>query len=604
MCGISGIISLQSGKKISSHSLRAISQQTIARGPDDSGYWYSKCQQVGLAHNRLSIIDPCWRSNQPMEYLLGRYVMTFNGEIYNYKSLRKKLVKKGYVFSTQSDAEVVMAMYDCLGSKMLENLRGMFSFAIWDNQERRFFAARDPFGIKPFYYATVAGEFVFSSTVKSIAQLPEIQLTHSAAGWCGFLIHGSVPEPFTIHEQIKALPAGHYLEINSAGRLELLSYFSIYQDYSRYDDADSSPLDYELMAENLSESVNQHMVADVPVGLFLSSGIDSNVIAYYARTNHDLVGFTLDFEEFGARQNESRLAIRSAEHLGIKHQVLKLQFDGSDELLEPFFISMDQPSIDGLNVWMISKSVSKQGFKAVLSGLGGDELFAGYPSFKDVPKYDRIIKIMKIFNRASLPLAKLSGLLSHLSHPKLSGFLSSTENSFYHAYKLKRNLYLNQDLGLYFNTDFISSGIGELDALEENTAIQLKSLKNPFLKVSALEIDNYMKNQLLRDADWASMSHSLELRVPFIDRKLINVCASQLVKVKTPRKKQILNKIMADHLPEEIFTKEKTGFETPVKNWLESNPHLQSWKSQDHLQGGHVPWARRWAHEVKSRFLN
>ena len=604
MCGIAGVVSLKQDMQLNKLLLRSISQQIAYRGPDDSGYWYSHCNQVGLAHNRLSIIDPCERSNQPMLYSQGRYVMTYNGEIYNYKSLRKELKNKGYEFNTQSDAEVVMAMYDCFSSKMLDKLRGMFSLAIWDNQKNELFAARDPFGIKPFYYATLADEFVFSSSVKSIAQSPGIALNESAAGWCGFLIHGSVPEPFTIYEQIKALPAGHYLKVCKNGKIDLTRYFSIYEEYTNCEHTDSTAVDYEIMAANLSDSVDQHMVADVPVGLFLSSGIDSNVIAYHARKNLDLVGFTLDFEDFGEQDNESKLAVMSAEFLGIKHKVLKLGSDQSADLIEPFFSSMDLPSIDGLNVWMISKAVAQQGFKAVLSGLGGDEVFAGYPSFRDVPKFDKVITILNKTNFSSMPLTKLSRLFASLSHPKLSGFMASTENSFYHAYQLKRNLYLNQDLSLYFDAGFISNGIDELNAEDEKTAIQLNTINNTYLKVSALEIDNYMKNQLLRDADWASMSHSLELRVPFIDRHLINVCARQLIKIKAPEKRAIMNKMMINCLPNSIFTKEKTGFETPVKSWLESNSQLQGWRSQNHLQGSQIPWARRWAHEVQSRFLN
>ena len=604
MCGIAGILSLSSDRRVKNHYLEAINRHMVCRGPDDSGFWYSQCHRVGFAHNRLAIIDPHERANQPMEFLHGRYVMTYNGEIYNYKSLKEQLIKKGYVFHTNSDAEVVMAMYDCFDSQMLDQLRGMYAFAIWDTQQEKLFAARDPFGIKPFYYADLNNEFIFSSSVKSIAAIPELQLTQSAAGWCGFLTQGSVPEPFTIYEQIKALPAGHYLQIGKNGRVKLSAYFSIYDDYAKHELTDNAPIDYELMADSLSESVSQHLVADVPVGLFLSSGIDSNVIAFYARKHPDLVGFTLDFEEFGEQNNESRLATQSAKHLGIQHQVLKLNLYHSQEFIESFFSSMDQPSIDGLNVWMISQAVSQHGFKAVLSGLGGDEVFAGYPSFNDVPKFDSVITMLNKFKLTSLPVEKLSAMVTNLAHPKFSGFMTPTRDSFLHAYKLKRDLYLNQDLGLFFDSEFISNGIEELATNAEKTVRQLEAISNPYLKVSALEIDNYMKNQLLRDADWASMSHSLELRVPFVDRKLINICANQIVKIKPPKKCRIMKNIMTNSLPESIFTKEKTGFETPVKKWLESNPQLQSWKSQSHMQDSQTPWARRWAYEVKTRFLN
>lgn len=604
MCSIAGIISLKPGVNIDRQLLRAINQRMICRGPDDSGYWFSECHQAGLAHNRLSIIDPCERSNQPMTYLHERYVMTYNGEIYNYQALRAQLIRKGYVFMTRSDAEVVMAMYDCYGSGMLDHLRGMFSLAIWDTQKGMLFAARDPFGIKPFYYATLDDTLVFASSVKSIASSPGIRLDQSAPGWCGFLIHGSVPEPFTIYRQINALPAGHYLQLCSKGKLSLHPYFSIYEEYSKLEQKGRESPDYELLSENLSESVDLHMVSDVPVGLFLSSGIDSNTIAYHARKHRDLVGFTLDFKSLGEQHNESRLAKLSAAQLGIEHRVLELDCDQPSELLEPFFLSMDQPSIDGLNVWMISRAVSRQGFKAVLSGLGGDEVLAGYPSFRDVPKFDKVLAIMNKMSLPSLPMEKLSSLLASLSHPKLAGFIGASNNSFYRAYRLKRDLFLYQELGLYFDQGFISTGIDELEALDEKTGRLIEKIENVYLKVSALEIANYMKNQLLRDADWASMSHSLELRVPFIDRQLVSACANELVKLKSPQKRQIINTMMSGCLPDQIFSRAKTGFETPVKNWLQSESLLQSWKTQRHLKGAHVPWARRWAHEVQSRFLN
>ena len=272
-------------------------------------------------------------------------------------------------------------------------------------------------------------EFIFSSSVKAITGLPSIQLTDSAAGWCGFMLHGSVPEPFTIHDQIRSLPAGHYLMIGKYSNLSTAAYYSIFDDYSTIQNADDTQVNFELMAQNLAQSVTDHLVADVPVGLFLSSGIDSNVIAYHAKDHPKLVAFTLDFEEFGEQQNESKLAISSAKNLGIKHQVLKFDVDHTESFLEEFFLAMDQPSIDGLNVWMISKAVSEQGFKAVLSGLGGDELFAGYPSFKDVPRFETILSLTNKLKLSSRSLEKVSSILPGLSHPKISGFGCSSNNS-------------------------------------------------------------------------------------------------------------------------------------------------------------------------------
>ena len=608
MCGIAGIINLKPGSKVSKKYLAGINQRMVSRGPEKSGFWYSQCQQIGFAHNRLSFIDLHQRSDQPLEYLNGRYVITYNGEIYNYAELRQQLIKKEYRFNTQSDTEVIMAMYHCMGVKMLDELRGMFAFAIWDNQEQKLFAARDPFGVKPFYYSTVGEQFVFASQVKSISLETKETLTSNPSAWCGYLLYGSVPEPFTTYKQINALPAGHFLEIDKRGSMKQQAYYCVYDDYYTIEQSKPKSANLENIERSLTDSVNYHLVADVPVGLFLSAGIDSNIIACLASQldRSDLVGFTMDFEEFDQQKNESALAGLAAKKFGLNHQLLNFSIDELTALLDAFFIAMDQPSIDGLNVWMISKVVSEAGYRAVLSGLGGDEVFAGYPSFNDVPKFSKWLKLVKAAKQTGLPVEQLPNLksLSLFSHPKFAGFANPEENSFYQAYRLKRNIYLKQELREYYEGNNILSGIEELESQDEIIFTQLDRLSNPYLKVSALEMDNYMKNQLLKDADWASMSHSLELRVPFVDRHLVQDCASEIMAIKNPQKIQLMQQIFKHRIPTQILNKPKTGFETPVETWLKTSPELQNWTSQAHLADDTTPWARRWSYEVQSRFFN
>ena len=608
MCGIAGIIQLKSTDQVDKTLLTNINASMFKRGPDKSGFWYSKCERIGLAHNRLSFIDLHQRSDQPLEYLHGRYVITYNGEIYNYQVLRKNLIENGYQFNTRSDTEVLMALYDFKGAKMLDDLKGMFAFAIWDNQEEKLFAARDPFGIKPFYYAIIDNQFIFASQVKSISQQVEQQLTKSAAAWCGYLMYGSVPEPLTLFEQIRALDAGHSLTTDKSGDIKLNAYYCIYNEFQEIERSTPAKPNQQTIVDALSESVNRHLVADVPVGIFLSSGIDSNLIAYFANQEQHagLAGFTIDFPEFNQQHTESTLAARAAKQYHLEHHVLSFDVDQQAEVLEQFFESMDQPTIDGLNVWMISKSVSEAGYKAVLSGLGGDEVFAGYPSFTDVPRFSKALKLMRTASKSDIVVKGLSKLsaLPIFSHPKFSGFVNPSKHSFYQAYRLKRNVYLKQELELYFEYDFISQGIEKLENLESQTIQKLEYISNDYLKVAALEIDNYMKNQLLKDADWASMSHSLEMRVPFVDRDLIRVCSAQLMQIKQPQKLTIMKNMMTNFLPEFILNKAKTGFDTPVAHWLTHNPSLQSWKSREHLRQENTPWARRWSFEVGSRFIN
>ena len=608
MCGIAGIINFQHGQTVDKALLEALNRRMGRRGPDKSGFWYSENHQIGLAHNRLSFIDLHPRSNQPLSYLEERYTITYNGEIYNYRSLTNQLLKKGYRFQTSSDTEVIMAMYDCYGAAMLSMLRGMFAFAIWDNQEQKLFAARDSFGIKPFYYYYDNSRLVFASQVKAISEQPNFDLTPSPGGWCGFILNGSVPEPLTIYREISALKAGSYIEVNQQGKLIFGDYFSIYDEYRNIENSNSSPSKLENIDHALHESVEHHLVADVPVGLFLSSGIDSTIIASYLEDQQrdDLIAYTLDFDEFGQQKSESTLASTTAKKYSLSHKVIKYQEQDVESMLSEFFISMDQPSIDGLNVWMISKAASEAGSRAVLSGLGADEVLAGYPSFDDVPTYSRALSLIQNISKFGIPIDKLADLsiTKRRFHPKLKGFSHCSKDTFISAYRIKRNLFLIHELDLFFDEAFIKQGLEELAQHESQLIKDLNKIQNIYLKVSALELDNYMKNQLLRDADWASMHHSLELRVPFIDWPLIKVCATELAKLNKPNKRDVIRTSLKGRLPEEVLMKEKTGFETPIKEWLNSMSSLQSWKSRQEFHGQGYPWARRWAYEVKNQFLN
>ncbi len=605
MCGIAGIYNFEQTQAVDADLLVQINQSMNRRGPDYSGFWYSDNHQIGLAHNRLSFVDLHPRSNQPMQYLNGRYVITYNGEIYNYKELRQKLINKGYEFQTTSDTEVITAMYSCYGSAMLTMLRGMFAFVIWDNDEHKLFAARDFFGIKPFYYYHDKNRFVFASQVKAISQRRGFKLTACAAGWCGFIRHGSVPQPYTIFNEIRALPSGHYLEISQGSGLKLKPYFSIYDEFASIENSSGLGVDFAEIDQALSASVEHHLVADVPVGLFLSSGIDSTVLASYLAEQQDKpVAFTLDFSEFDPGRNESRLASQTAAAYQLDHKVIEIELDDAALILDKFFASMDQPSIDGLNVWLISQAVAAAGYRAVLSGLGADEVLAGYPSFSDVPKYSKLLQIVNKISKTGIPLEQITelNLLKKLTHPKLRGFTYFSQAPFLSAYYLKRNLFLEHEFGLFFDSEFLQAGQQKLNEDDAELAGNLAQIENSYLKVSALEIDNYMKNQLLNDADWASMYHSLELRVPFVDWPLIKACATQLVKLTKPTKRNVIAKTLNGRLPEQILHREKTGFETPAEKWLNDIPALQGWKSKPEFTQPNYPWARRWAYEVKQRF--
>ena len=524
----------------------------------------------------------------------GAIRIAFNGEIYNFPYLRGELEKKGYHFRSHSDTEVLLYLYQEYGPAMVRQLRGMFAFALWDERKRAMFLARDPLGIKPLYYADDGACLRVASQVKALRAGNDADARPEPAGHVGFFLWGHVPEPWTLYKGIRALPAGSTLWVQQGSRVDGPDkYFDLGAELAEIEASGNSVTageSRERFAAALKESVSLHMLADVPVGMFLSSGLDSNSIAALAaeHSREPLRTITLGFAEFQASPNdEVPLAASTAREFGFAHTSRWVRREDFSSARESLLAAMDQPSIDGVNTYFVSKAARESGLKVALSGLGGDELLAGYSTFAQIPKIVRYAKPFSIlgkgFRWASAPL------LRHLTSPKYAG-LFEYGGSYEDAYLLRRGLYMPWELPQVLDGELVREGwrdLATISQLEATTA----GIASSRLRVSALEMSWYMRNQLLRDADWASMAHSLEVRVPLVDVVLLREVA-KLVAGGHPPGKSAMAHCSRRPLPTAILSRPKTGFSIPVRDWLDDEVHSK----QRGLRG--------WSRAVYREFAN
>jgi len=378
MCGVAGIFSYHyAAQQVDREELRSIRDHMIARGPDGKGEWFSQNNRVALGHRRLAIIDLSENAAQPMVTKDDQYVISFNGEIYNYKSIRKGLEQKGYKFHSNSDTEVLLHLYADKGEEMVHDLRGMFAFALWDEKKQAMLLVRDPYGIKPLYYADDGWTLRLASQVKAIMAGGKVSRQVEPAGIVGFYLFGSVPEPYTTYQQIRSVPAGSYLWVDSTGPSEPIKYFSLSRIWaeSRQEESNKEELQAKTR-EALLDSVKHHMVADVPVGAFLSAGIDSGALvglmSELKNGGQQIKTICLAFEEFkSTHDDESLLAAKVAEQYGTQHTTHYVSEQEFKQELPKILEAMDQPTIDGVNTWFVAKAAKEQGLKVAISGLGG-----------------------------------------------------------------------------------------------------------------------------------------------------------------------------------------------------------------------------------------
>ncbi|MEI9852624.1 MAG: asparagine synthase (glutamine-hydrolyzing) [Sphingomonas sp.] len=600
MCGINGIFARAgSTPAVDPEELARTRDHMAARGPDGAGLWLSPDRRIGFGHRRLAIIDLSDAGAQPMASADGRLTLVFNGEIYNYRALRAELEREGAIFASHSDSEVILHLYARRGAAMVRELRGMFALAIWDAAAGELFLARDPLGIKPLYYHDDGRALRFASQVKALVAGGAVPAEIEPAGLAGFYLWGSVPEPWTIHRDVFALPAGHTMLADASGVRPPQRYHSVAETYAR---AEHEAADPAGLAAALLDSTAHHLVADVAVGCFLSAGVDSGALLGLMRDAgaNAVQTVTLGFEEFqGRHDDESGLAAVVARHYGMPHRLRTVSQAEFRDDLPRILEAMDQPTIDGVNSWFVSKAARELGLKVAVSGLGGDELFGGYPSFHDLPSWTSKFAHARPIGTLARQLLSGFGAERLGLSPKAAGMLEHG-GSWTGAYLLRRGLFMPWELPDLIGRDLARAGIERLG--EGHGAARAFADAEPasaFGKVATLETALYMRNQLLRDTDWASMAHSLEVRVPLVDPVLLAHTARAMTGAGAETGKGALARAPSKPLPDAILHRRKTGFSTPVGRWAVAM--VDAGSAPALVAGARTPWARRWAWHVGAR---
>ncbi|WP_063533105.1 asparagine synthase (glutamine-hydrolyzing) [Burkholderia sp. MSMB1589WGS] len=588
MCGIAAIYSYRSeGPLVSADELVKIRQAMTLRGPDGAGLWVSEERNIGLAHRRLAIVDLTENGAQPMTTKDGRLSVTFNGEIYNYRELRARLTEKGHAFFSDSDTEVLLHAYREYGQDMVDHLRGMFAFAIWDQEIRGLFLGRDHFGIKPLYYHDDGKSIRVASQVKALLAGGAIQPDPEPAGLVGFYLWGCVPEPYTLYHKLFALPAGHTLWVDQDGPRAPKRYFDLAETLGTAASQQARAPVEEALRNAVKDSVKHHLIADVPVGVFLSAGLDSATLtALSAEEVTHIQAITLGFTEYkNTLDDETPLAGKIAAHYACRHQIAHIDQRDFAEDLPAILQAMDQPSIDGINTYFVARAAARAGLKVALSGVGGDELLGGYPSFRHVPQLVRRVRpiarppgIGKVFRWVSAPILK------HTTSPKFAS-LFEYGGSYGGAYLLRRGLFMPWELPQFLGSKLVREGWAKLRPIARMDE-WVSSVEVPHAKVTALETAFYMRNMLLRDSDWAGMAHSLEIRTPLVDIALFRTMAPYLCGTGAPPSKRQLAQCARIALPDAVLNRPKTGFCIPVAQWLNTQGTS---KQQRGLRG----WATR-----------
>ena len=571
MCGISGIYNFSNTNLDSKKIINKIIKLQTSRGPDGNGIWESSCKKITFGHNRLSIIDLSKKADQPFISNDKNLIITFNGEIYNYLELKENLQKKKVIFKSNSDTEVILESYKFWGLDFLKKLRGMYSFAIWDNKNNKLLIARDPFGIKPLYYTIFNGVFYFASQIKSLLSIKNLKFEYCDAGIVSYYLWGNVQEPFTLYKNIKSINRGCCLIIEKNGIQKSFNYADIKDSILNVNEVkfknENAKLDY--LKDIIYETVNYHQVSDVPRTIMLSAGIDSNLIlaSISDKNKKNCSALTLDFNYKGT-DNEIFFAKESANLNKIKHQIINLSEDEFSMLISHFFENMDSPTNDGFNNYIISYLAKKNDTKIIISGIGGDELLAGYPSFNIIPKINMCMKLIpesKILK--SLINNKLFLFLKKRKmKTKYSGILDYGRN-ISSAFLLVRSLFLPNEINELIDHKSFKNGYEELD-IENALNKDIDEIKDTRLSIMYLEIKYYLCSKLLRDSDWASMANSIELRTPFVDWSFFNKLIPLIKNDKSTNKEMAVNS-MNDKLPKNIINRKKTGFVIPHNLYLQ-----------------------------------
>jgi asparagine synthase (glutamine-hydrolysing) len=599
MCGILGIVS-------DAFSDRGAFESALStlkpRGPDDQGV--SVEQGAMLGHTRLSILDLSSAGHQPMVSADQRFVIVFNGEIYNFEELRRELEAEGVPFRSHSDTEVIVELFARRGEACVERLRGMFAFAIWDRQARSLFLARDRLGIKPLYVFRGPGVLAFASELKALCALPNGPSRPSKAACASFLAWGSVPTPLTMLEGVSGMAPASVATFQR-GEMRERTYWDFPSGPPRHRTRDEA---IEALRPELLASVKLRCIADVPLGAFLSGGIDSSAVVQLMRSagQSEVRTFSLAFP--GTELDESHHASEVARRFETQHSVVPVTDDMVRDCLPGFFAALDQPTCDGINTYLVSKFAKQSGLTVALSGLGGDELFGGYPSFR---RAARLGPLLARTPRKALGLLPLGARLGPKKLAKLE-VLGLSGSAHARLYALSRGLFAPH----------------EVTALLGGARMPEPTLPEPVGEVSAfhgamqLELRRYTHDQLLRDSDVFGMAHALEIRVPLLDHRLVEVVSQCAPELMLRGHKALLLDALPRSLPRSITHRPKMGFTFPFDRWMRGpfrslvEPVLrdpsdssgllcraQTSRIWEGFLAGRVHWSRPWTLFVLGRFL-
>jgi asparagine synthase (glutamine-hydrolysing) len=539
MCGIAGVLFFQNDAQPLDLTLLG------HRGPDSSGEWRSPDRRLWLGHTRLAILDLSPTGAQPMLDPETGHVIVFNGEIYNHLELRPELEALGARFRGTSDTETLLAAYRCWGAPMLPRLKGMFAFGIYDAADHSVFLARDRFGIKPLYFHRSAHAFAFASELRGLVRREGLCPTRESI--VAFLQWGCCPHSELLYPTVRELPVGSHLRITGDGRGEPVTYWPP----ARFEPTPATSDRASIVRHTrvlLEASVRQHILSDVPVACFLSGGVDSSVITALAARDlgRNLHTFSVGFDD--PRYDESRFARLIAEKYQTDHTEIRLSAEEVIENVKEAVLHMDLPSVDAVNTYIVAKQVAQRGFKVALAGVGGDEIFGGYPHFRSVPRLKYLARLPRGLASLLLRLKKGRHFLSDIPDDADAG-------DFARWWRRSWNAALLREYGF--------------DARTIPTE-PCPELLDDFARISWAELSHYMRDMLLRDSDQMSMAVSLEVRVPFLDHELVEFLLSlpAAEKYRPEQVKSLLIESTRDLLPREIYARRKMGFELPMPAWI------------------------------------
>ncbi len=576
MCGICGVISAD--PRPVEPAVRAMMRAMVHRGPDDEGFEVlslggseASGPVAGLGFRRLAILDLSAAGHQPMFNQRTGDCLIFNGEIYNFRQLRTELQMAGVVFRSTSDTEVLLQALCTWGEAAVEKLQGMFAFAFYHASSQRILLARDPLGIKPLYVAALPDRLLFASEIKPLLASGLVPKDLDLAGISGMLAYGAVQSPRTVYEHIRSFPAGHTQWID--GRVttgDVPPRPRRFWSFPQQTLADHQVQAASAVHDMLHDAVLRHLIADVPVGIFLSAGIDSTIIASLAREyTPRVVAFTVGFGAVHG-QDEVVLASETAKALGIKHVSVELDAANMPGKWHDWLAGMDSPSIDGFNTYVVSRRLAAEGVVVGLSGLGADELFGGYATFDRAPRWSRMLRALRFIPRG-LRASVLSAAGAAGGPPgameKLADLVAGDTSVAGVARSLRRALSDSRIRAMGLGTDRVGLAADYLEGAPNRIEPVLDG--DSFNTVARLEATHYMGDTLLRDTDANSMRHSLEVRVPFLDLPLVNYVSALPGSVKRGGSSKALLRMAGNHvLSKQISNRPKTGFTLPIGAWM------------------------------------